>query len=325
LGEGGTGVLRGRDGWLYWVGRRGEVPALYADTPATRRLIARWTRLFVRRAARAERLGARYVQTIVPEKLAVHPEGLPEPSRASLAGLADPPGARLLRALGAARPGAAADLADALAAARAEGPVYLRTDTHWTWRGYLAAYRALCAALGAAPVAHVFAGARVPDRFTFDLGGKLVPPVAEDYEAYDFPRRARRTHANALVALRESGAARRPGGLFVGSRVVLENPGAPDPRRLVVFGDSYTFDQGPRLTALLAETFSEVHAIWSAEIDWAYVEAVRPDLLLHEIAERFLRRVPRDRLRVDRLAARRVRRALRPTLAARLKGWLRRP
>ncbi len=314
----GTGVLQGRDGWLYWVGRKGEVPALYADTPRSRRLLARWARLIEARAARAEGLGTRYLQGIVPEKLAVHDDGVPEP----LPGLADPPCARLARRVEARRPGSSVDLLGPLRAARGEGPVYLRTDTHWNHRGYLAAYRALCAALDAPPAAHALAGSRAPHRFTFDLGAKLTPPVAEEHEAYDFPRTSRRTEANALVTLRESGRALRTSGLFVGSRVVLENPSAPDPRRLVVFGDSYTFDQGPRLTALLAETFREVHAVWSADIDWAYVERVKPDILLHEIAERFLRRVPRDRLKVDRLAARRVRRAMRPTWKARLRGWL---
>lgn len=139
--------------------------------------------------------------------------------------------------------------------------------------------------------------------------------VRDDLE-HGFERRARRVEANALVRYREETEPERIGGVFVGSRVVLRNEGAADPRRLLIFGDSYSYEAAPRLTTMLAETFGEVHAIWSADIDWAYVRAVKPDIVLFEIAERFLRRVPTDRFRVDAFAARRVRLASRPARAA---------
>ena len=310
-----AGVLVGRDGWLYWIGRKGEVAALYADTPATRRLLRRWARRVARRAAQAEALGARYVQIVVPEKIAVHDEGLSEP----WPDIVRPPCVRLA----VLQPVYVLDLLAPLRAARDAGPVYLHTDTHWTHLGYRTAYRVLCEALAAPIAPTTLVGEIVPDRFTFDLGGKLSPPESETYEVYHFPRRAARVEANSLVRLRESGQALRTTGLFVGSRVVLRNPEAPDSRRLVLFGDSYTFDQGSRITAFLAESFAEVHAIWSADVDWTYVASVKPDLIVCETAERFLRRVPRDRIRIDALAERRVKRALRPTWRARLENWLR--
>ena len=45
---------------------------------------------------------------------------------------------------------------------------------------------------------------------------------------------------------------------------------------------------------MLAESFSEVHFVWSASLDWSYIERVRPDILLFELAERFLARLPKD-------------------------------
>lgn len=315
----GNGVAVGQDGWLYWVGRAREVETFYGDTALSRRILGRWARLIARRARRLDKLGIRHVHTVVPDKLAVYPDQLGRP----FPGLDDPPGARLARLVAPDGAAAMVDLLTPLSAARAEEPVYLRTDTHWTYRGYLTAYRALCKALDAPVAEHVFAGSSQQERFTFDLGEKLTPPVDEAYLAYDFPRRAERTEANALVRVRESGRAVRPRGLFVGSRVVLTNRDAPDRRRIILFGDSYIYSPGARLTAMLAETFAEVHAIWSANIDWAYVESVRPDVLVFEIAERFLRQVPTDRIRIDAFAEARARRAVRPTLRARLKGWLR--
>ncbi|SFL60018.1 alginate O-acetyltransferase AlgX-related protein [Methylobacterium pseudosasicola] len=315
---GARGIAVGRDGWLFWIGRKNELVDLYTDSAATRRLLRRWVRLVEARIRRAKALGATYVHAIVPEKIAVHADTLDRP----FPNLDDPPGTRLGRLL-AETQAERVDLYEPLRAARAEGPVYLHTDTHWNHRGYIAAYRALCAALGIAPAAHVVAATGHIERFVFDLGGKLKPPMDEAYFAHDFPRHAQRSEANALVQLRETGRVAGRGGFFVGSRAVMRNPEAADPRRIVLFGDSYVFDQGPRLTAMLAESFAEVHAIWSAEIDWKYVAAVKPDLVVYEIAERFLRRVPTDRFSVDAFAESRVRRELKPNLVDRLRRLLR--
>ncbi|MDP4004712.1 hypothetical protein [Methylobacterium sp. NEAU K] len=305
---GARGIAVGRDGWLFWVGRANELASLYADTAASRRLLQRWLRLVDGRVRRAKAVGATYVHMIVPEKIAVHADTLDRP----FPNLEDPPGARLGRFLVGGTGAEVVDLYGPLQEARCEGPVYLRTDTHWNHRGYIAAYRTLCAALGVTPAAHVLDGTGHSARFVFDLGGKLTPPVDEAYFAHDFPRRAHRSEANALVQLRETGRVAGRSGFFVGSRAVMRNSEASDPRRVVLFGDSYVFDQGPRLTAMLAESFREVHTIWSAEIDWTYVAAVKPDLVVYEIAERFLRRVPTDRFSVDAFAERRVRRELNP-------------
>ncbi|MDH2312074.1 alginate O-acetyltransferase AlgX-related protein [Methylobacterium brachiatum] len=316
---GARGIAVGRDGWLFWVGRTNELVDLYADSPASRRLLRRWVRLVETRVRRTRALGATYVHAIVPEKIAIHADTLDRP----FPNLADPPGLRLGRLLASGTEARLVDLYGPLQAARAEGPVYLQTDTHWNHRGYITAYRALCAALGVTPAGHVLAATGETARFVFDLGGKLKPPVDEAYLAHAFQRRAQRSEANALVQLRETGRVAGRGGFFVGSRAVMRNPEAADPRRVVLFGDSYVFDQGPRLTAMLAESFREVHAIWSAEIDWAYVAAVKPDLVVYEIAERFLRRVPTDRFSVDAFAQRRVRRELNPTLIDRLRARMR--
>ncbi|MCJ2073222.1 hypothetical protein MKK75_31310 [Methylobacterium sp. J-030] len=315
----GSGVAVGDDGWLFWVGRAREVEIFYVDSALSRRILGRWARLIGQRARRLDDLGIRHVHAVVPDKLAVYPAAL---SR-SFPGLDDPPAVRLARRLGQDDRARMIDLLTPLQAAKVHEPVYLRTDTHWTYFGYLTAYRALCEALDAPVAAHVFSGTHVRERFTFDLGEKLRPPIDEEYVAYDFPRHAERIDANALVRVRETGEAVRQRGLFVGSRTVMRNNAAPDPRRVVLFGDSYIYSPGARLTAMLAETFTEVHAIWSANLDWAYIEAVRPDVLIFEIAERFLRQVPTDRIRIDRFAEKRAWRAVRPTLRERIRHFLR--
>ena len=296
MGRRERGVHVGRDGWLFWLGDHGQLADLYADDALARWRLLRWRALIAQRRARAARMGARFVQVIAPDKLTIRADKLARP-------LIDPALAFARRL--ASAPG----VLDLTSALDVEG-AYLKTDTHWSHAGYLAAYGAICAELSAAPAPQVVEAPCLQTApHSFDLGSKLSPPVTEPYAFHDFLRTAVRREANALVAYRDREAAQglMP-GMLTGSRLVLEHtaPGV-DPRRIVLFGDSYAF-HATGLAAMLGETFAEVHAVWSASMDWAYVERVRPDVVVCQLAERFLRRVPLDRFGADALAERRVRR-----------------
>lgn len=283
------GVHRGTGGELFWLGPQGHMPSLYRRSPLQAWRLWRWRRLIAARRRRCAAMGARYVQLFPPDKLSVLADRAPTLRIDAAAGYAS----RLAGEAGVL------DLLAPLAAARAQGEPYLHTDTHWSHLGYLAAYGALCAELGPQPAAHVVdAPTEVRPRLC-DLGAKLPSPVEEPVATPQWASRAVRREANALVCAREARVrARLAPGLLVGSRVVLANARAADPRRLVLFGDSYAFhDAG--LGAMLAESFAETHLLWSASIDWAYLERVRPDVVVHELAERFLRKLPRDGRDVD--------------------------
>ena len=165
-------------------------------------------------------------------------------------------------------------------------------------------------ACGTEPRLHVLDGHTTREECATDLGSKLAPPARELCDVYRFDRRAVRTDINALVRYRE-GQLRHVAGISGGSRIVYGND-APDidPRRVVLFGDSYAFHE-TGLGPMLAETFREVHVLWSSSLDLDYIARVKPDLVIHEIAERFLRRVPRDGVNVDALAEKRLAKALR--------------
>ncbi len=126
-----------------------------------------------------------------------------------------------------------------------------------------------------------------------DLGEKLPARPVETAMHGKIDYEARRVFASPLVEAYE--AAGRAIDLHVGAHVRFRNdsPDA-DPRTVVLFGDSYAHFAPIMLTGLVAETFREVHFVWSSSIDWSYVAAVKPDLLLFEIAERFLVRLPDD-------------------------------
>ena len=136
-----------------------------------------------------------------------------------------------------------------------------------------------------------------------DLGAKLDPPVRETMRVREVQRDAVRVFANPLVEGHE--ARGTAADLHVGAHVVFRNESpAADPRTLMLFGDSCSHFHPIFLTGLLAESFRELHFVWSANLDWAYIERVRPHLLLVEVAERFLARVPTDRFDVAAEGAR---------------------
>ena len=62
------------------------------------------------------------------------------------------------------------------------------------------------------------------------------------------------------------------------------------PRRLIVFGDSYSYDVG--FTYALVEMFAEVVFVWSKTIDWSLVQTHGSQVVVWESAERFLATLP---------------------------------
>jgi alginate O-acetyltransferase complex protein AlgJ len=67
-----------------------------------------------------------------------------------------------------------------------------------------------------------------------------------------------------------------------------------DKRRVLIFGDSFSEYRPHLLTGLLAETFQSVMFVWSAAIDYKIVESFRADIVLTEMAERFMKTLPDD-------------------------------
>ena len=278
----------GRDGWLFLIGGSNRVMDRYRGGLRHWLLLRAWAKLIRVRAARARALGIRCLHVVVPEKLSVYDnlaEGLRyDPAKASIRRLArrlarDPSYLDLLAPLRAGRDGAA--------------PLYLRTDTHWTAEGCLLAYREIMRALGASPPADIATRPRVVSETLMDLGEKVRAQPHERLERVMLQRDATRIAVGPLLAAYE--AQGRDREIHVGAHVVYGNANADaDPRRLVLFGDSCAHFDPFLLTGLLAESFREVHFIWSASLDWTYIERVRADILLFEVAERFLARLPTD-------------------------------
>lgn len=295
-------VHEGEDGWLFLVGGPNRPLDAYGHSLRRWWLLRRWAALVRRRERRVTALGARYLHVVVPEKLSVYAEKAPE--------LSIDAGRATSRALGRLLGGARSwlDAAGALDAGKSRRDMYLRTDTHWTTEGCHAVYLAMCEALAVQAPLDLAERDAFEQPFSGDLGQKLDPQRGETLRRRHLPRHAERVFASELVRSFENGG--NAFALHRGAHVIFRNDHATaDRRSLVLFGDSCAHFEPILLTGMLAETFREVHFLWSASVDWAYLERVRPDIVVTEIAERFMSKVPGDHYDQEAFAAQQLRQA----------------
>ena len=289
-----NGVLVGKDGWLFLWDGSNDVHRYYTDpNHFTDKDVRDWVDLLTKRRDRVETLGARYRHLSVPDKLSLLPE---------LAGLPLPhfdrhPARRIAEAL----PGDVlnVDILPDLCEAAKLTPMFYRTDSHWNSAGCQVAYRRLCAVLGAAP--RDFSDRKTGGKLmAMDLGSKLTPPVMEDAHFTTILRDARRVAENEPVRHNELTGFREGTPRFQGCYVHMQNE-SPDarPETVMLFGDSFSEFRPHLLMAMLAETYRDLHFIWSTSLDFDLIERIRPQVVISQIAERFMGRLPTDDLQTS--------------------------
>lgn len=300
-----NGVLHGRDGWLFLWDGSNDVHRYYTDPDYfTATDVAAWRDLITGRDDRITGLGARYRHLTVPDKLSVYPQYLPagpldfDRHPALLLARAfpgDAPYVDILPDLRDQRGDWPGRVAHGSRDARGSDAFFFRTDSHWTFEGCQVAYIRLCESLGVAPLDLTDRRPNAGRELALDLGAKLSPPVQELAQFGRVLRDSRRVSANEMVRYNEAEGFARGEPRFVGCTVHNHNdkPGAID-ARLVVFGDSFCEFRPHLLTAMLSETFRDVHFVWSTNLDYDFIRNLAPDIVITEIAERFSKRIPTD-------------------------------
>jgi hypothetical protein len=272
----GAVAVAGVDGYLFISNgaNRWEQQYFGEQTPP-RAWITAWNDLLARRQAEAAARGLTLLNLVAPEKQVIYPEkrwpgDLPKAERRPLKLIQTQldPAARLIY------PEAA------LLATKAAAPAYHRHNSHWTISGCAAVVDTLLAALDTPARMADLAIAAERLHAAQDLSIHLFDtPPPEDFL---WPTHCgERVDDNRHIELtgRNSGASYR-----------LRNPSAPDPRKVVVFGDSYAYGAG--VVALLSAAFAEVLILWSKAVDWELVTRERPAIVVWESAERFLASLP---------------------------------
>jgi hypothetical protein len=312
----------GRDGWLFLVGGSNSVGSLYdRDNGLTPdRVLQKWADLIERRATRLEQMGIQYVHINVPEKLTLYDDKLADPP---IVDWRLSPAVRLRDMVRRLPHGHVwLDLIEPFRSAPNKEQLYFRTDTHWSGEGCYLAYRLLCERIGLVPEPDLLSRPHQALDGILDMGNKMDPPVYEPVKFYDFRLKSKRVWQNAITTYLEDlsfGAQ-----IHVGTHVRYQNtdPTAQN-KKILIFGDSFASQRGDALTAMLAETASDVEFVWSSNFDWSYIRQAKPDVVIYELTERFMTILAEDRLNLRWTTMRQILKAQRLRLRAKLRGVLR--
>jgi alginate O-acetyltransferase complex protein AlgJ len=290
-------AIVGRDGWLFLCGgtnaNLGQHVGAVQMEPGW---VEEWRAVVRRRDADLRDLGVASALLVAPDKLAVYEEHYPE----DLTRQGPRPIERLLAVgdLPIVYP-----LAQLRAAAASGEEVYMRTDTHLTFRGNELLFSSV---LDGLEVENPPDFAALPLRsypVAGDLGVKFDPQIVSIVSEPGSLHQARIVEDNRAEIAAVDG--------HIGTRRVFRNDQAPDPRVAVVFGDSFGFGapnyQG--LSWFLAQAFREVHFVW-VPFGWDadYVRRVGAEAVLIQGAERFVARVPHVNVDASGLAEETLRR-----------------
>jgi len=290
-------AIVGREGWLFLCGgTNANLDQYVGAAEMGPRWLEEWQEALHRREAESRELGVATALLVVPDKLAVYEEHYPE----ELARVGPRPIERLLAVpdLPIVYP-----LAELRAAAASGEQVYMRTDTHLTFRGNELLFSSVLAGLEALDPPDLSALPLRSYPVAGDLGVKFDPQIVGIVSEPGSLHEAHIVEDNRAEIAAVDG--------HIGTRRVFRNDRAPDSRVAVVFGDSFGFGapnyQG--LSWFLAQAFREVHFVW-VPFGWDadYVRRVGAQAVLVQGAERFVARVPHASVDVSRLAEETLRR-----------------
>jgi alginate O-acetyltransferase complex protein AlgJ len=293
-------AIVGHDGYLFlFRGTNSNLDQHLGAAEPAAGWLDEWRDIVISRLAEFEAMELTAVNLVVPDKLAVCEDRYPMP----LEKVGPRPIKRLL-----AVPELARELIypiEDLRQAYTEEEVYLRTDTHLTFRGNEVLFRSLIEPLG-------IDQATVPDFAAMplrsyanvgDLGAKFEPRIVD---IVSVPK-----ELGAAEISRDNCAQLEAVGGHVGIHRVFRNETAPDPRIAVLYGDSFAFSSSSYqgVSWFMAQIFREVHFVW-VPFGWdpAYVREVGAEVVLVQGAERFLGRSPHRSFEVAGLAEETLRR-----------------
>ena len=290
-------VLKGLNGWLFLNGGSNNLISFYQEkNKFDSKLVNKWHNLLGKRYNMLKSRGIAYFHLFVPNKLSVYPEyaGIPlmnfegRPIQAFMNSFHERKHQDILYRK------CIIDPITLFNEKKKEYLLYWKTDTHWTFWGCYFAYLLICEKIGISPNQDLMNRNYGEVELILDLGGKIDPQVKERARFYHVLKEAKRIYANEIVKYKEENGKENEITLHVGSQVIFQNQKSLSPQKVILFGDSFSEYRPVFLTGLLAETFYEVHYIWSTSIDFDYVWSIMPDIVITEIVERFMPQVPVD-------------------------------
>lgn len=277
-------AVTGLRGHLFLTGGTNSLLPLY-DEPVDDALMSRvdrWMDVLAQRVEGCEARGARFVQTVIPEKLTVLRHDAPFDI--------DGPTPVLQEIENRLRDADfyVSGLAPFDEWTDADDP-FLMTDTHFSAIGAQRMFSALAAQIDPQLVPLVdavrmyqfrYAVGDLTGRFGLPFYSRIVEPSDGELAAY----------ADGIMMIEKYIPAE--GGMR-GRRFGWTNSTAPSPLKVLVFGNSFfgPGDFAGHLSWWGKHLFSEFHFLWGPNLDWDLVDQLKPDVVVGQTVERFLNRV----------------------------------
>ncbi|WP_201728068.1 alginate O-acetyltransferase AlgX-related protein [Acidocella sp. C78] len=294
----------GLDGWLFLIGGSNDVlnfytdPSFFSDSDAEN-----WIKLLGKRNQILSQLGIIYRHVVAPEKLSVFPEFFGK----SLPHHESAPANKIVKKLeGRQDSEIFINPTYLLKAGNGALPSYFKTDTHWTaWGAYLV-FMQICWSLNIKVNFALRETSFSRWNQTFDLGSKITPNITENQIYFPMSKNVSRIYANEIVLAREADIPHRVPPSHHGTHTIFKNENAELDKTIIIFGDSFSGYGESMLTSMFVETFKNVHFLWTENIDYDYVKRNKPDIVISELAERFMGRLPTDNTSFNDLVERRM-------------------
>lgn len=269
----------GREGWCFIYEGSNNYRAGYLEADAEGKGL-QWASLVEQRRRESMRLGAKFLQVIVPNKLSVLSECFPEKLDTNVTFilqnfLSSPVREEVLVPLEIFRKESIREC------------VFRRNDSHLTVGGNALLTELILEKLGITGyVSELVVTKR--SQHKGDLGGKYSPAVEEDLATPAFDR-------GFLDQRRVEKVREIISPSFNGTHQVFKNENAPIKEKIVVFGNSF-FERVPSwgLSPFFAALFSEFHFFWTPNVDFEYVAQERPAYVIAQTCERFMSKLPVD-------------------------------
>lgn len=149
-----------------------------------------------------------------------------------------------------------------------------------------------------------FGGYFVAKNFLKSIGFDLPDIIDIDYKIYKWPDDLSMKFVDDLntsrpVLVTHAQVKEISEGLnggHVGRKIIFSNQSASVDKKLLIFGDSYSWNPDAGFARFASLIFKEVMFVWSASVDFKIVQEFAPDYVVTESAERFHIKPPVDKL-----------------------------
>ncbi len=268
-------AIVGKEGHLFLYGGSNKVDRLYdVQQDSAEKFADAWVKLIEKRHEKFSQKNISFIQLSIPEKQSIYPERYFR----NISGLTPN-----LATLEQRQPISWFSAYDCLMKHRHE-EIYFNTDSHLNSVGSMRLFEGLLAYQALPPIPSTN---KIKSGYALgDLGAKFTPQMAEKTEIIAPFSKGQVKNTVRFIPANKG---------HLGREYIWTNDKPLSERSIMIFGNSF-FDAGthPRhLTWWFNQYFRYVHFIWSISPDWKLIDKHKPDLVICQTIERFMRKTPK--------------------------------